>query len=148
MESLSAIKWNGCPASNGITVRDQMEWVSGMDWNTHNYLNVLNTCKNHAEYTEFSIRNNGSKLVVEGEIFVIILRCSFRQILPDSRKSERLEEKRRSEICQANCRLLANIFSFDFQILIQHVHCTSCTFRNHSQPSIDSSNRKLLMPCT
>jgi hypothetical protein len=35
MESLSAIKWNGCPASNGITVRDQMEWVSGMDWNMH-----------------------------------------------------------------------------------------------------------------
>jgi hypothetical protein len=34
MESLSGMKWNGCPASNGITVRDQMEWVSGMDWNT------------------------------------------------------------------------------------------------------------------
>jgi hypothetical protein len=40
MESLSGMKWNGCPASNGITVRDQMEWVSGMDWNTQGISSV------------------------------------------------------------------------------------------------------------
>ncbi len=36
--------------------------------------------------------------------------------------------------------LLANIFSFIIQSLTQHVHCTSCTFKNDSQPLIDSRN--------
>ena len=45
------------------------------------------------------------------------------------------------------CILLANILYFVIQNLTQHVHRTSWYFRNGSQPSIDSSNLKSLMPC-
>jgi hypothetical protein len=41
-------------------------------------------------------------------------------------------------IYYVNFKLLANILSFTELNIIQHIHRTPCTFRNHSQPSIDS----------
>ena len=35
LESLSGIKWNRCPGSNGITVQIPVELVSRMLWNMH-----------------------------------------------------------------------------------------------------------------
>ena len=34
-ESVSENYWNGCPKWIGISVRNGLEWVSGMDRNTH-----------------------------------------------------------------------------------------------------------------
>jgi hypothetical protein len=40
-------------------------------------------------------------------------------------------------------RGLATILSFVIQNLTEYIHCTSCTFRNHSEPLNDSRNLQL-----
>jgi hypothetical protein len=41
-------------------------------------------------------------------------------------------------------RLLATIYSSVMQNLTQHIHCTSCTFKNHSQLNMYSRNNQSL----